>query len=76
VVAATYRNYNAAVKRATQLASQLTDLKPTVVPPEGQGKHYLVVLGTAETQREAERLRSRARESGIPPDTYITRLQF
>jgi hypothetical protein len=76
VVAATYAQYGAAAKRAAQLASDLKGLKPVVLPPEGQGKRYFVILGTAGSRREAERLRSQARGERIPEDTYVTRLQF
>ncbi|MDZ4797430.1 MAG: SPOR domain-containing protein, partial [Bryobacteraceae bacterium] len=76
VIAATYGDYGAALKRATQLASKSKRLQPFVLPPPGQGKLYYVVLGTAESRREAEKLRSQARSAGMPGDTYVTRLQF
>jgi hypothetical protein len=76
VVAATYAQYSAAAKRAAQLASRSKSLEPRVLPPEGEGKRYFVILGTARSRKEGELLRSLARGQGIPQDTYVTRLQF
>jgi cell division protein FtsN len=76
VIAATYNNYGAAAKRAAQLARASSDISPRVLPPEGQGRRYYVVLGLADSRREAERLLERARAAGMPRDAYVTRVEF
>lgn len=75
VIAATYADYSAALKRAKQLGSR-SQLQPVVLPPAGQGTRYYVILGSAPTKKEAERIRSQARALGMPRDTYVTRLPF
>ncbi len=75
VVAATYAEHSAALKRAEQLARQ-SRMQPVVLPAAGQGTRYYVILGSAPTRKEAERIRSQARAAGMPRDTYVTRLRF
>jgi Protein kinase domain/SPOR domain len=76
VVAAIYRDYDLAAKRAEQIAQKEKRWQPEVYPPEGQGGHrYMVLLGRAETRKEAERILARARSAGMPSDTYLTKLK-
>ena len=76
MVAAIYRDYDLAAKRAEQIAQQEKRWQPEVYPPEGQGGHrYMVLLGRAETRQEAERILARARSAGMPSDTYLTKLK-
>lgn len=76
VVAAIYRDYDAAARRAEKLSAQWKGAKPVIHPPRGKGKRYLVVLGSGMTQEQAERLRAAAQTAGMPRDSYVTRLQF
>ena len=76
VVAAIYRDYDLAAKRAEQIAQKEKSWQPEVYPPEGQGGHrYMVLLGRGETRKEAERILARARSAGMPSDTYLTKLK-
>jgi hypothetical protein len=75
VIAATYHSYDSARGRAQQIARRAPHLKPRVYPPAGRSSLYYVVLGSGLTQKEAERLRRTARQSGAPPDTYVTKLK-
>lgn len=75
VIAATYRNYDAAAKRAASLKSSWKN-EISVYPEKGQGEHYFVVLGRASSPREADRLLGQARRSGMPRDAYVTRMSF
>lgn len=74
VVAAAYREFTAAERRASELGKRWSSPAPTVHPPEGQGRKYLVVLGSGLSKDEAERLRAKAASSGMPRDTYVTKL--
>jgi hypothetical protein len=73
-VAAAYREFEAAERRASELGKRWGSPAPTVHPPEGQGRKYLVVLGSGLSKDEAERLRVKAATSGMPRDTYVTKL--
>ncbi len=75
VIAATYHNYDSAQGRAQQIAKRYPRLRPHVYPPAGRGSLYYVVLGSGLTQKDAERLRRSARQSGAPRDTYVTKLK-
>lgn len=74
VIAAIYRDYDAAERRARAMASDWDHGTPSVFPQRGQGRQYMVVLASGITAREAERIRELARESGLPRDTYVTKL--
>lgn len=76
VIAAAYSDYDGAARRAVRLRDRWKHGTPSVFPEKGKGSRYLVVLGSAASQKEAERLRAKARASGMPGDTYVTRLQF
>lgn len=74
VVAATYRDYGMADKYATILRKRLPQIKAHAYPPDGQGKLYLVVLGSGMTREQADELRSRVVTMGAPRDCYVTKL--
>jgi hypothetical protein len=75
LVAAIYKDYDLAAKRAQSIAQKWTQWQPEVYPPAGQGKRrYMVLLQRAESRKEAERLLARARSEGMPRDTYVTKI--
>lgn len=74
VVAATYKDYGIADKYASILRKRLPKMQVHVSPPPGQGKLYLVVLGSGLTREQADDLRSRAVPMGAPRDCYVTKL--
>lgn len=74
VIAATYKDFDAAQKRANRIGGAAKSLTPSVYPPRGQGTWYYVVFGTGMTQQEAEDLLSKARAAGAPSDSYVTKL--
>jgi hypothetical protein len=73
VVAAIYKDYEAAERRAQSMAAN-AKFKPSVFPEKGQGDKYMVVLGTGLTRTKAEELRLQATGAGLPTDTYVTKL--
>ena len=73
VVAAIYRDYDAAERRAASF-EDVGGIRPSVFPPRGQGRKYMVVVGTGLTRAKAAELRARATAAGLPPDTYVTLL--
>jgi hypothetical protein len=76
VVAAIYRDHELAAKRAEQIGQKWKHSQPEVYPPAGQGgRRYMVLLGRAESRKEAQRILSQARASGMPRDTYLTKLK-
>jgi hypothetical protein len=74
VVAAIYRNFNAAARQAERLKKSWQATPPAVFPAEGQGRKYMVVLASGLSKREAEKVRKDALAAGMPADTYVTRL--
>jgi hypothetical protein len=74
VVAAIYNDYEAAARRARDIAAG-SAFRATVYPPRGQGGRYMVVLASGMTQGKAMQLRERAISGGLPGDTYVTRLR-
>lgn len=76
VVAAIYRDFEAASRRASQLKKGWRGTEPSVFPPEGRGRKYMVVLASGLSRDEAERVQRDARSSGMPRDSYVTRLKF
>jgi hypothetical protein len=75
LVAAIYKDYDLAAKRAASIGEKWTRWQPEVYPPAGQGKRkYMVLLQRAESRKEAERLLARARSEGMPRDTYVTKI--
>jgi hypothetical protein len=74
VIAATYRNFDAAQNRANALQKKSPGLRPQVYPPAGRGNAYYVILGSGLTRKEAERLLRTARQKGAPSDSYVRKL--
>jgi hypothetical protein len=74
VVAAIYNEYEAAERRARNIAAG-SAFRATVHPPKGQGGRYMVVLASGMTQGKAMQVRDRAISGGLPGDTYVTRLR-
>jgi hypothetical protein len=74
VIAATYRNYGGAQKRAEAIREKFADCACTVHPPEGQGQYYYVVVASGLSKDGAEQMRRRAVSSGGPRDAYVTRM--
>jgi hypothetical protein len=74
VVAAIYRDYDAAANRARTIAQQWRRTNVEVFPPEGQGRRYMVVLASGLSRDDAERVQRQAQSAGLPRDTYVTRL--
>jgi hypothetical protein len=70
VVAAIYRNYDAAEHRARNV----NGFHATVFPSKGEGSKYMVLLGSGLTYANARTLRDQATAAGLPPDTYVTKL--
>lgn len=75
VVAATYASQSAAEHRAETIGKQARGLKAHVYPRGGSGNRYYVLLGSSMTRAEADRVRDKARRSGAPRDTYVTKLR-
>jgi len=73
VVAAIYRDYDAAARRAASL-EDVGGIRPSVFPAKGKGAKYMVVVGQGLTRARAEALRVRAVAAGLPPDMYVTLL--
>ena len=74
VIAAAYKNYEAAEKRAASLRSQFKQCDCSVFPEKGAGKTYYVVVGSGMTKGAAEQLQRQARASRLPSDSYVTLL--
>lgn len=73
VVAAIYRDYDSAERRAMELGAS-AGTKPTVYPKRGKGSKYMVVLGSNLTRPKADELREVSLNAGMPGDTYVTKL--
>jgi len=73
VVAAIYRNHAAATKRAKEIRAR-SKFETEVLPPEGKGSRYMVVLASGLTRSAAETTLKRARAAGLPHDSYVTKL--
>ena len=72
VVAAIYKDQGLAAKRAASMRQRWSDWKPEVT---GSGQRYMVVLAFAESRKEADGIRVRARRAGMPSDVYVTKLR-
>jgi hypothetical protein len=76
VVGVIYKDYEGAAKRAEEIRQRSNAFQPEVYPPEGQGRRrYMVLLGSAESRKEAQQLLSKARAAGMPRDAYVTRIE-
>jgi cell division protein FtsN len=74
VVAAIYRDFESAERRAQAIQKRWGQFNATVFPAKGHGRKYMVVLGSGLSKEEADRLRRQATSAGLPRDTYVTKL--
>jgi hypothetical protein len=74
VIAATYGAYQGAEKRASAIRNRWPQFQPVIYPRSGEGRRYYVVLGSGLTKDQASDLHRRARQAGMPGDTYVTKL--
>ena len=74
IIAATYKNFAAARRRASELKSAFTSCTCSVYPREGEGHNYYVVVDSRLTHEAADRKRAMALSAGLPADTYVTKL--
>ncbi len=70
VIAYTFNRADQAAIRVAAIAKKAPSLQPKIVAPGGHGP-YLIALGGAMTRPQAEALQKRARESGLPRDTFV-----
>jgi hypothetical protein len=69
VVAYTYNHQDQAQKKADELRAKHPALNPEVFSPHGRAP-YLVTVGGAMTRDQAIAFRTKARNAGLPRDTY------
>ncbi len=74
VIVATYASRELAEKRVRDMTRRWPKFNIAVSQPPAEKTHYLVVLGQNLSEDEAEELRKRAVDSGLPRDTYIKRV--
>jgi serine/threonine protein kinase len=72
VVAAIYNDQNLAAKRASSMQQRWAEWRPEVT---GSGRRFMVILGYADSRKEADAIRVKARRAGMPSDVYVTRLR-
>jgi nucleoid-associated protein YgaU len=70
VVAYTFNRIGDAARRAEAIAQRNPGLHPQVIAPYG-GRPFLVALGGPMTRPDAESIQRRARQSGLPRDTFV-----
>ena len=70
VVAYTFNRVGDAATRASAIAERYPAFHPQVITPNGS-KPYLVALGGPMTRPDAESIQRRARQSGLPRDTFV-----
>ncbi len=70
VIAYTYNHENQAVAKVKELRKNHLSLDPEVFSSSGGGPYY-VALGGSMTRQQAEELLRRARNSGLPRDTFM-----
>ena len=74
IIAATYKSFAAAQRRASELKSTFAACACSVFPREGEGQKYYVVVDSGLTGEAADRKRAMALSAGLPTDTYVTKL--
>jgi serine/threonine protein kinase len=74
VIVATYASRELAEKRMRDLKMRWPKFNTVVFQPQAEKTNYLVVLGQNLSEDQAEELRKRAVDSGLPHDTYIKRV--
>ncbi len=70
VIAYTFNHEEQARKRAAAIVKHYGWLHPEVIAP-GSGSAYLVALGGPMSRDQAESTRNRARQVGMPRDTFV-----
>ena len=70
VIAYTFNRADQAAIRVAAIAKKDPSLQPKIVTPGGHSP-YLIALGGPMTRPQAEALLKRARESGLPRDTFV-----
>jgi hypothetical protein len=70
VVAYTFNRISDAAHRAAAIAERNPGLQPQVISPNGRSP-YLVALGGPMTRPDAESTQRRAKQSGLPRDTFV-----
>jgi hypothetical protein len=74
VIVATYASRELAEKRMRDMIRRWPKFNISVFQPRGEKTHYLVVLAQNLSEDQAEELRKRAVDSGLPRDTYVKRV--
>jgi hypothetical protein len=74
VIVGDYGSREPAEKRVRSMMSRWPSFHMSVSERQAEKTHYLVVLGQNLSEDQAEALRRRAVESGLPRDTYIKRV--
>ena len=74
VIAATYKSFGAAQRRANSLKAAFGECTCSVFPRDGEGQNYYVVVASNLTEEAAELAQKRAIGAGLPEDTYVTRI--
>jgi hypothetical protein len=75
VIASAYNSREAAEKRMHSIQERWPDFRVAVSQPQSDRGHYYVTLGENLAEDQAEALRKRALELGLPRDTYIKRVK-
>lgn len=70
VIAYTFNRTEQAAIRAAAIAKKTPLLEPEIVAPGGHSP-YLIALGGAMTKPQADAMQKRARQSGMPRDTFV-----
>jgi hypothetical protein len=70
VIAYTFNHAEQAAIRAAAIERKNPSLHPQVIAPSG-GSPYLVALGGPMSREQAQALQRRARQSGLPSDTFV-----
>jgi hypothetical protein len=74
LIAATYKSYEAAQRRANSLRAEYGGCACSVYPRKGEGQNYYVIVGSNLTREAADQKLEQARTAGLPEDSYVTRL--
>jgi hypothetical protein len=74
VIVAAYVSREPAEKRMRDMMRRWPNFSLGVFQPQTDKTHYYVVLGQNLSEDQAEELRKRAVDSGLPRDTYIKRV--
>ena len=70
VIAYTFNRADQAAIRVAAIAKKDPSLQPKIIAPGGHSP-YLIALGGPMTRPQAEALQKRARDFGLPRDTFV-----